>query len=256
MIPITSRLRQRRCRSADIGIAEDPDGPGWPGGSVLLASVARAHGHHCLLAIPEAVLAGEGLTRFLARVAPFGCPSPSSLVRAYSLPDALFPSILLREHEEAPEGLGDAYRRFVDRPRQHWLAALQETGPGLCPVLAWQTEPIKRFLALDELTAALAGAGMALPGVADGYLGRGLLLLAHPDLAGSWQTRMSLGGVTKIRNITGREFPAWIDLPAHQPALLGSPLLGQVERLLAETGAGLGDRSRAEADPGHPHARP
>ena len=73
-----------------------------------------------------------------------------------------------------------------------------------------------------------------MPGSADGYLGLGLLLLANPDLAASWQTLMSLGGVTKIRKITGREFPVWVDLPAHQPALLASPVLSRVERLLAE----------------------
>ncbi len=252
----SSSLRQRRCRSAEIGIGEDHDGLRWPGGDVLLVSIAGARARHYLLTIPEAVFAGEGLTGFLARVAPFGCPPPPSLIRAYSLPDAPFPSILLKEHEEAPAGLGDAYRRFVDSPRQHWLAALRETGPGLCPVLAWQTEPINRFLALDELVAALTEAGVALPGVADGYLGRGLLLLAHPDLAGSWPVRMSVGGVTKARNITGREFPAWVDLPSHQADLLGSPLLGRAERLLGETGADLGDRSRTEAGPAHPHARP
>jgi len=43
---------------------------------------------------------------------------------------------------------------------------------------------------------------------------------------------MSLGGPTKIRKITGREFPVWVDLPAHQPALLSSPVLGNVESLL------------------------
>jgi hypothetical protein len=189
-------------------------------------------------------------------VAPFGCPPPPSLIRAYSLPDAPFPSILLKEHEEAPAGLGDAYRRFVDGPRQHWLAALEETGPGLSPVLAWQTEPVRRFLAADELTAALAETRLALPGIADGYLGRGLLLLADPALAVSWQTRMALGGVTKVRNITGREFPAWVDLPDHQANLLGSPLLGRVERLLGDSGADPGERSRAEAGPAHHRAKP
>jgi len=44
---------------------------------------------------------------------------------------------------------------------------------------------------------------------------------------------MSLGGPTKLRKITGREFPVWVDLPAHQPALLASSLLDRVERLLA-----------------------
>src|SRR5437899_1322001 len=76
--------------------------------------------------------------------------------------------------------------------------------------------------------------GVALPSVADGYLGLRLLLLAHPDLAASWQTMMSLGGVTKARKITGREFPVWVDLPAHQPALLSSPVLARVEGLFAE----------------------
>ena len=81
----------------------------------------------------------------------------------------------------------------------------------------------------------MADAGIALPGLADGYLGRGLLLLAHPNLADSWQTVMSLGGPTKARKITGREFPVWVDLPAHEPSLLASPLLARVERLLANT---------------------
>jgi hypothetical protein len=226
MVSSSSLLRQRRCRSAEIGVG---DGLGWPDGEVLLASVTGASAPSYLLAIPEARLAGEVLTGFLARVAPFGCPLPSSLVRAYSLPDSPFPSILLKEHEEAPDGLGDAYHRFVARARQHWLGALQEAGAGLCPVVAWQAGPARRFLAPDEWAAA----GAALPPMADAYLGRGLLLLAHPDLTDSWQTVMSLGGVTKARKITGREFPVWVDLPAHQPALLASPLLAQVERLLA-----------------------
>jgi hypothetical protein len=75
---------------------------------------------------------------------------------------------------------------------------------------------------------------VALPGIADGYLGLGLLLLANPDLVASWPTLMSLGGVTKARKITGREFPVWVDLPAHQRALLSSPVLARVERLFAE----------------------
>jgi len=230
----TGPLQHRRCRSAEIGIVDDREGPAWPACEVLLASATRPHATHYVLALPEAVLEGAGLTSFLAQVAPFGCPPPPSLIRAYSLPDAPFPSILLKEHEESPEGMGDGYRRFVARARPHWLAALQETGPGLCPILAWQAGPARRFLAPDAWVGALAEAGVALPGVADDYLGRGLLLLADPQLARSWQTVMSLGGVTKARNITGREFPVWVDLPAHQPALLASPLLARVERLLAE----------------------
>ena len=74
-------------------------------------------------------------------------------------------------------------------------------------------------------------AGLVPPGVADGYLGRGLLLQAHPDLAESWPTMMSLGGPTKIRKITGREFPLWVDLPAYQASLAQSPLLRRIEDL-------------------------
>jgi hypothetical protein len=234
MISSAGPLQLRRCGSPQIRVGACPDGREWPAGEVLLASVSGPHTTHYLLAIPEAVLAGAALTNFLARVAPFGCPPPPSLIRAYSLPDSTYPSILLKEHEEAPEGIGDAYRRFVARPRQHWLAALQETGPGLCPAVAWRAGPARRFLAPDEWDEALTGAGVVLPGVADAYLGRGLLLLADPDLADLWQTVMSLGGITKARNITGREFPVWVDLPAQQPALLASPLLARVERLLAE----------------------
>ena len=227
MASSTGRRQRRLCR-AEIGVG---DGQGWPVGDVLLASVTTPHATRYLLTIPEGVLEGEGLTGFLARVAPFGCPPPHSLIRAYSLPDSPFPSILLREHEEAPEGVGDAYRRFLARARQPWLAALQEKGPGLCPALAWQAGPARQFLAPDDEWGM---ADAVTPRVADDYLGRGLLLLAQPDLADSWQTMMSLGGVTKARKITGREFPVWVDLPAHQPALLASPLLARVERLLAE----------------------
>jgi hypothetical protein len=232
MSSIPGRLRHRMCGSAEIGIGDEREGS-WPGGDVLLASIATPGATHHVLATPAAVLGGEALTGFLARVSPFGCPLPGSLVRAYSLPDAPFPSILLREHDEAPQGVGEAYRRFLDRGRLRWLAALQETGLGLCPALAWQGGAARRFLAPHEWAGILAGEGAALPGVADDYLGRGLLLLAHPALARSWQTTMSLGGVTKARKITGREFPVWVDLPAHQPDLLASPLLDRVEALLA-----------------------
>ena len=228
------RLLQRRCRSAEIGVDGTENGRAWPTGEVLLASVARPDTTHWLLTIPQAALAGEALTDFLGRLAPFGCPVPGSLIRAYSLPDAPFPSILLKEHDDAPDGIGEAYNRFLSHARHPWLAALAETGPGLCPVLAWQSTPVRRFLSPDERAGALAEAGVTLSGVADGYLGLGLLLLANPDLAASWQTLMSLGGVTKIRKITGREFPVWVDLPAHQPALLASPVLARVEQILAE----------------------
>ena len=228
------RLLQRRCRNSEIGVDGTGNGRAWPPGEVLLASVARPDTTHWLLTIPQGALAGEALTDFLGRVAPFGCPVPGSLIRAYSLPDAPFPSILLKEHDDAPDGIGEAYNRFLSHARHPWLAALAETGPGLCPVLAWQSAPVRRFLSPDERASALAEAGVTLSGVADGYLGLGLLLLANPDLAASWQTLMSLGGATKIRKITGREFPVWVDLPAHQPALLASPVLARVERLFAE----------------------
>ena len=230
-------VRQRRCEGVELGLDGHQNGRAWPAGELLLASIGAPEGTRYVLAIPQAVLAGAGLTGFLDRVAPFGCPVPGSLIRAYSLPDAPFPSILLREHEAAPAGMADAYLRFVHGARRRWIAALEETGPGLCPVVAWQGGPARRFLAPDECAGAVAEAGVALPGVADGYLGRGLLLLAQPDLTASWETMMSLGGPTKLRKITGREFPVWVDLPAHHPALLASPVLARVERLLAENGA-------------------
>ena len=226
-------VRQRRCEGVELGLDGHQNGRAWPAGELLLASIGAPEGTRYVLAIPQAVLAGAGLTGFLDRVAPFGCPVPGSLIRAYSLPDAPFPSILLKEHEVAPAGLGEAYLRFLASARRQWIAALDETGPGLCPVVAWQGGPTRRLLAPDEWAGAVADAGVVLDGVADGYLGRGLLLLAQPELTASWETTMSLGGPTKIRKITGREFPVWVDLPAHQPALLVSPVLDRVERLLA-----------------------
>ena len=71
-----------------------------------------------------------------------------------------------------------------------------------------------------------------MTGAADAYIGRGLLLLADPGLADAWPKMMSLGGVTKIRKITGREFPVWVDLAAHQPALLASRVLTRAEQML------------------------
>ena len=225
--------RRQRLRPAEIGIGGEGHGRGWVAGEVLLASVTTPPATSYLLAIPEAILRGEVLTGFLDRVAPFGCPPPHSLIRAYSLPDSPFPSILLREHEDGAAGVGDAYNRFLARARKSWLTALQGTGPGLSPVLAWQGGPARRFLPPDdEWLAAFPEAAMST-GVADDYVGRGLLLLAEPDLSASWQTMMSLGGVTKARKITGREFPVWVDLPAHQPDLLASPILARVERLLS-----------------------
>src|SRR5881628_929574 len=145
------RLLQRRCRNSEIGVDGTGNGRAWPPGEVLLASVARPDTTHWLLTIPQAALAGEALTDFLGRVAPFGCPVPGSLIRAYSLPDAPFPSILLKEHEAALDGVGDAYRRFLAVARRHWIAALDETGPGLSPALAWAARPTRRLLNPEEL---------------------------------------------------------------------------------------------------------
>ena len=226
-------VRQRRCSRADIGLAENGNGRAWPAGDILVAAVDRADTNYYVLALPQVALAGEALTSFLAQVAPFGCPVPGSLVRAYSLPDAPFPSILLKEHEDAPDGVGDTYRRFLAVARRHWIGALDQTGPALSPALAWAVRHTRRLLSSDELGAVVAEARLVPAGIADDYLGRGLLLLAHPDLAESWPIMMSLGGPTKIRKITGREFPVWVDLPAHQASLLRSPLLERIENLLS-----------------------
>ncbi len=224
-------VRQRRCHGAEIGVPDSGNGHSWPAGEVLVAAVSRPDTKYYVLALPQAALGGETLTSFLAQVAPFGCPVPGSLIRAYGLPDAPFPSILLKEHEDGADGIGDAYRRFLAVARRHWIAALDETGPGLCPAIVWEARESRRLVGPEETGGVAAEAGLTQAGVADGYLGRGLLLLAHPGLAESWQTMMSLGGPTKIRKITGREFPVWVDLPAHQASLLLSPILGKVESL-------------------------
>src|SRR2546426_226070 len=227
-------LLQRRCRSAEIGVHGTGNGRAWPTGEVLLASVARPDTTYWLLTIPRAALAGEALTDFLGRVAPFGCPVPGSLIRAYSLPDAPFPSVLLKEHEAGPNGIAEAYNRFLAGARLPWMAALAGTGPGLSPVLAWQSAPTRRFLTSSERARLLAEAGVELPGVADGHLGARLLLLAHPELAPPLPNTLSLGGGTQIPQMTRPRFPVWVDLPAHQPALLASPVLARVERLFAD----------------------
>src|SRR5215469_9032683 len=130
-------FRQRRYSGREIGLAENGNGRAWPTDEVLVVALTRPDAKYYVLALPQAALRGEGLTSFLDRVAPFGCPVPGSLIRAYSLPDAPFPSILLKEHEDAPDGVGDAYRRFLAVTRHHWIEALHETGPGLSPALGW-----------------------------------------------------------------------------------------------------------------------
>ena len=108
MTSTNGHLRQRRCTSAELGVDGAGTGREWPHTEVLLASGASAGVAYWLLATPRATLAGEALTSFLGRVAPFGCPVPGSLIRAYSLPDAPFPSILLKEHEAAQDGIPEA----------------------------------------------------------------------------------------------------------------------------------------------------
>src|SRR5205823_6806726 len=49
---------------------------------------------------------------------------------------------------------------FLAIARRHWIAALDQTGPGLCPVLAWETGVTRRLLGPDELTAATAEASL------------------------------------------------------------------------------------------------
>src|SRR5206468_451929 len=78
-------VRQRRCEGAALGLDGHQNGRAWPAGEVLLASIGAAEGTRYVVAIPQVVLRGEGLTSFLDRVAPFGCPVPGSLIRAYSL---------------------------------------------------------------------------------------------------------------------------------------------------------------------------
>jgi hypothetical protein len=243
MISTAGDLRLRRVAGGEIGLGGERDGGRWSAAEVLLAAssprVASLAGSSAavdyMLALPATALGGPALTAFLDRVAPFGCPVPGSLIRAYSLPDAPFPSILLKEHENGHEGIGDGYRRFLALARRRWIDALQETGPGLCPAVAWRGGPDRAFSDPAEWTIPLGEAGAGLAGAADGYLGCGLLLLADPEIASAWPPMMSLGGVTKIRKITGREFPVWVDLPAHRPDLLASPLLARVERLFTES---------------------
>src|SRR5262245_10067219 len=170
---------QRRCSGADLALPADPK---WVTGEARLAHRRRRDAIDYLVAMPGAALVAESLTGLLGRVAPFGCPQPGSLIRAYSLPDSPYPSILLGEHEGAPDGVGEAYGRFLLASRREWLEALQGTGPGLCPVVAWRGGSARRFLTHPERAGLLEEAGIAVSGVADGYLGRALILLDEPDI--------------------------------------------------------------------------
>src|SRR2546425_1181688 len=163
MTSSNGRLRQRRCSSADLGVDGAGTGRAWPDTEISLASVAGADASYWLLTIPRAALAGEALTDFLGRVAPFGCPVPGSLIRAYSLPDAPFPSVLLKEHEAGPNGIAEAYNCFLTGARLPWMAALGGTRPGLSPGPAWPSAPTPRFLTSRERARLLAEAGGGPP---------------------------------------------------------------------------------------------
>jgi hypothetical protein len=216
---------------ADLGLA-DRDGLSLAGSRVLGVRQSAPGGAVYAVALLQALQA-EGLTAFLNAVAPHGCPVAGYLVRAYALPDFPYPTVLKNEHAVAPDGLGEAYQEFDRVARRAWIAALEGAGPGLTPALAWTAGAASRFLSEDELAALFAAEAVELPGRPDGYLGRGLALLANPEVAAEWPGMLSLGGVTKIRPITGREYPLWVALPAHQPALLQAPLRATVERWFA-----------------------
>lgn len=182
-----------------------------------------------VVVLPGVALAGDALTSYLNQVSPYGCPPPGSLVRAYGLPDLTVPSIVLKEHQLAPDGMGAAFAEFDTcgaRPR--WLAALQDVGPVLTPVLAWTVGERPRMLSQAETEAMMLAVAPGLPALPDSYLGRGLPLLADPDLRTGWADVISLGPPTKARRITGREFPIWIALPEHEPALLASRFVAAV----------------------------
>jgi hypothetical protein len=186
----------------------------------------------------QAALAGDALSAYLNTVAPHGTPTPSYILRAYELPDFPFPTVLKGEHAEAPNGLGEQYLRFSDGPRKAWMAALSGSGVGLTPFLAWTPGPNRRFLEDADLAGPMAALSGHLPGIADTYLGRGLAFLATPSLRANLPDMMSLGGVTKLRMITGREYPLWVSLPGHQATLQAAPLLATVEELLGTAVAG------------------
>ena len=182
--------------------------------------------------LPSLALAGESLTAYLAAVSPYGCPPPGSLVRAYVLPDLTVPSIVLKEHHHAPDGMGGVFAEFdACGARPRWLAALQDAGPVLTPALAWTRGDRPLVLTQAETEAVVRAALPDLVATPDSYLGRGLPLLADPGLRTAWEDVVSLGPPTKVRRITGREFPIWIALPEHEPALLASPFVARAQGL-------------------------
>ncbi len=232
MTPTVARTRERRCLAGELYGPADGARP-WPEGEVVLASSTEAGTTRYVLALPDAVLDGDALTGFLDGVAPFGCPVPGSLIRAYTMPDNPFPSVLQREHQDAPRRARRLLRPVPRRGPPDVAGRPRAGGPRPLSPDRLAGRPGAPVRVGDGGRARPWARSRAIsPGVADTYLGRGLLLLAHPALAAPWPTMMSLGGVTKIRKITGREFPLWVDLPAHQPALLASPVLARAEELL------------------------
>ncbi|MSQ10825.1 MAG: hypothetical protein EXR52_07475 [Dehalococcoidia bacterium] len=201
-------------------------------------AAGQQHGTLWFAVALQQALTGPVLSAYLNAVAPHGTPTPSYILRAYELPDFPFPTVLKGEHAAAPDGLGEQYLRFSGGSRKAWMAALAGEGPGLTPVLAWTGGAERRFLDDAALTDALACLSGSLPGMPDTYLGRGLLFLANPEVRTVLPDMMSLGGATKLRLITAREYPLWVSLPAHQPALLAAPLLPLVEHHLGPVLAG------------------
>lgn len=225
-------MNQVACFGRDLGLP--PAGRlGLDAQPVVLLEAQRPDGHHIVVLLPQFVLSGRDLTHYLDQVAPHGSPEPGSIIRAYILPDLSVPSILTKEHIGGPAGLGEVYTDFVATTRNAWLGALKEEGPGLQPVLGWVDGGDRRFLTNAEIHQLLSEAGVEASGFVDLYSGRGLALLADPHAALGWPDYLSLGPPTKARRMTGREFPIWAALPAHQPALLASRLLRKAEQLVA-----------------------
>src|SRR5437899_2247928 len=67
-------IQQRRCSGEELCVAGNGGSPPWPPAEVLVPTPTRPDATYYGLAIPQAVLDGEALTRFLDPVAPSGCP--------------------------------------------------------------------------------------------------------------------------------------------------------------------------------------
>ena len=229
MTSSNGRLRQRRCSSADLGVDGAGTNRAWPDTEVSLASVAGADATYWLLTIPRAALAGEALTDFPGAGGPLRLPGAGIADPGVQPAGRAVPVGLAQGTRGRPDGIAESYYGFLAHARLPWMAALAETRPGPVPR---RSRGSRRRPAVsdvrDERARVLAEARRGAWRAPMAIWGSGLLLLANPDLAGLVaMTMMSLGGVTKVRKMTGREFPVWVDLPAHQPALLASPVLAR-----------------------------